>query len=167
MEKAYLQRKRQYGELAKWIDMDAFLMALRLRKCKAIYPDVEELFGEIILALVKTATRMLLHDEPRMRIHQSFLLSADSQQQLVLLLLEQLDKVDATRKSHLVFAYIKNIVQSRARNLVRDAHAAKRDTRATERFEDLEVHPQVADFWGNTVKVKKTGKITNTKKDFQ
>ena len=142
------------------IDMEAFMLALRLRRKGIVYQDVEAVFGQIIIALVKTATHMLIHDEPEMRMHQEFLLSADSQQQLAMLLLEKLDKVDATKKSHVAFMYIKNIVQTRARNLVRDAHAAKRDARITERFEDLEIHPMAADFWGDTVKARRSGKIS-------
>lgn len=146
--------------MTRRIDMEAFMLALRLRRKGIQYPDVEAVFGQIIIALVKTATCMLIHDETDMRAYREFLLSADSQQQLAMLLLEKLDKVDATKKSHVAFMYIKNIVQTRARNLVRNAHAAKRDARITDRFEDLDIHPMTADFWGDIVKARRSGKIS-------
>lgn len=145
--------------------MEAFMLALRLRRKGIVYQDVEAVFGQIIIALVKTSTHMLLNSEPGMRIHQEFLLSADSQQQLVLLLLEKLGMIDTTKKGHIVFTYLCRIVQTRARNLVRDSHAAKRDTRVTDSFEGLDVTPVVSDFWGETTKAIKIGKITNTKKE--
>lgn len=145
--------------------MEAFLMALRLRNSGVVYPDVEAVFGQIIIALVKTATHMLIHDEPEIRVHRDFLLSEDSQQQLAMLLLEKLNLVDTTKKSHIVFTYIKNIVQTRARNLVRDSHAAKRDVRKSSRFEDLEVAPIVTDFYGDKRATIKNCKVSNNQKE--
>lgn len=151
--------------MTKRIDLEPFLMALRLRRRGIIYPDVEAVFGEILLSLVQTATRMLIKEEADMLNHRNLLLSEDSQQQLALCLLQKLDCIDTAQKSHLVFSYVKNIVQSRAKNLVRDTYAQKRDARKSSRFEDLEVTPLITDFYGEKRLLAKNCKVNNNQRD--
>lgn len=166
MEKAYLQRKRQYGELAKWIDMDAFLMALRLRRKGIIYPDVETVFGEILMAMVQTATRLLIREEPEYAQHKKLFLEPDTQSLMLLLLLQKLDLVDTSMTSPQALKFILKTVKSRLKNFVRDTYATKRNpSHIAGRVEDLEVMPICTDFFGERRYASRTCKITTIHKE--
>lgn len=162
MEKAYLQRKRQYGELAKWIDMDAFLMALRLRRKGIIYPDVETVFGEILMAMVQTATRLLIREEPEYAQHKKLFLEPDTQSLMLLLLLQKLDLVDTSMTSPQALKFILKTVKSRLKNFVRDTYGvAKRNPKkCAGSIDDLSVMPICTDFFGQVRKSTDSGKVS-------
>lgn len=127
MSNPHLYRKRN-GELEKWIDMEAFLMALRLRRKGILYPDIEDLFGQILVAMVETATKILLK-EPEYRCRHRLFMSPDTQSFMLLQLLQELDKVNTSMQSKQVLNFILKTVQSRLRNLVRDLSRQKRNAK--------------------------------------
>ena len=160
MSRNHLYRKHN-GELEKWIDMDAFLMALRLRRKGILYPDIEYVFGEILVAMVQTATRLLMKEEPEYAKHRKMFMEPDTQSFMLLLLLQKLDLVDASMDSPQVLNFIMKTVKSRLKNLVRDTYSvAKRDpNKCVGSLDDLEVMPVCSDFFGQRRTSHDSGKV--------
>lgn len=145
-----------------WEDSDAFLMALRLRK-KGIYlPDVEALFANIVIAIVKMSTILLLKNEPEFKYRKELFLSPETQASMLVPALEALSKADLRRKPRPIINLVTKAVQNRLKNLSRDVgRAERRGITVTEQElgVSMEYMPYHCDLYGQRRRKYSVGKV--------
>lgn len=113
-----------------WDNADVLAMAIRLRKEDKCPRDVDDLFGSIVIGIVKMATLLMFSEGSVPACRREELLSEDVQGKLMLATLMACDKyVDTEVKSRRIVNYLVKTVQNRIRNHMRDT--GKREERLT------------------------------------
>lgn len=103
-----------------WEYAEILPMAIRLRKCGKCPPDIDAIYGEIIIQVVSMATK-LMDEDPKYSARLPELLAEDVQAQMVLNALNAAEKfVDARKDPRKIVNYLVKAVQNRLRNWVRD-----------------------------------------------
>ena len=144
-----------------WQDGDAFLMALRLRKKGIMLPDVEEVFGQIVVSIVLMATLLLLKEKGFKQCRELFL-DPDTQGRMTLFALEKLATADLRKKPRTVINYVVKRVQSRLKNVERDTDRRKRKGEQVSESilgVDLDSLHLCSDYSGQTRRVFPSGRV--------
>lgn len=96
-------------------------MAIRLRKANKCPPDIDEIYGEIIVGIVKMATKLMPVEDKAYLKHINEMLSEDVQMQMVFNALRAAETyVDTCKQPRKIVNYLVKVVQSRLKNWVRD-----------------------------------------------
>lgn len=101
-------------------------MAVRLRRKGVLLPDLERVFGEILVQIIKMASFLLLRN-PKFCTYRSLFLDAEVQTNLLVPVLEALNGADLRRKPESVVGLLVRTTENRLKNLARDhTRAVKR-----------------------------------------
>ena len=104
-----------------WEGAEILPMAIRLRKAGKCPPDIDAIYGEIIVGIVKMATKLMPEEDPKYRKYLNGMFAEDVQMQMqIVALLAAEKKVDTCKNPHKIVNYLVKAVQSRLKNWVRD-----------------------------------------------
>jgi hypothetical protein len=109
-----------------YIDCEVFVMAVRLRRKGVLLPDLERVFGEVLIQIIRMSTFLLLRS-PKFCTYKSLFLDSEVQTNLLVPVLEALNCADLRRKPESVVGLLVCTTQNRLRNIARDhTRAVKR-----------------------------------------
>lgn len=101
-------------------------MAVRLRRKGVLLPDLERVFGEILVQIIKMASFLLLRN-PKFCTYRNLFLDLETQTNLLVPVLEALNGADLRRKPESVVGLLVRTTQNRLKNVARDhTRAVKR-----------------------------------------
>lgn len=151
-----------------WDEAGILPMAIRLRKAGKCPPEIEKLYGEIIISLVLMATRLLPKKEPKYEKHLSAMMDYDVQMKMVAVSLQVAEtKADTTKNPRAVANYLVKSVQNRLKNWVRDTTnrkvKAEMVTESDLEFDIAEYGETACDLEGRKVYREKDMKNINNK----
>lgn len=149
-----------------WDDCEAFVMAIRLRNKGICLPEVEQVFAEIVTAIVRMSALKLLKD-PKYVGRRRLFLDPDTLSDMTLVALVALSRPIDVSRPRAVVNFIVKTVQNRLRNLVRDN--SRHEARCTIQSEnDLGAAiPELvglracSDIYGRTVPMEASGREQN------
>lgn len=109
-----------------YIDCEVFVMAVRLRRKGVLLPDLENIFAQVLIQVVRMSTFLLLRN-PKFCTYKSLFLDVEVQTNLLVPVLEALNGADLRRKPESVVGLLVRTTQNRLKNLARDhTRAVKR-----------------------------------------
>lgn len=104
-----------------WEEAEILPMAIRLRKCGKCPPEIDAIYGKIIIGVVELATKTMPDNDPKYKARLPEFLDEEVQAQMVFNALRAAEKfVDAKRNPRTIVNYLVKAVQNRLRNWVRD-----------------------------------------------
>lgn len=104
-----------------WEEAEILPMAIRLRKCGKCPPEIDSIYGKIIIGVVEMATKTLPDEDPKYKPRLPEFLDEEVQAQMVFNALRAAEKfVDARKDPRMIVNYLVKAVQNRLRNWVRD-----------------------------------------------
>lgn len=104
-----------------WDEAGILPMAIRMRKAGRCPADIDDIYGNIIVSIVRMATVLLPKEDPGFAKNLEDMLRPDVQSAMTVHALRSAEKfVDTRSQPRSIVNYITKAVQSRLRNYVRD-----------------------------------------------
>lgn len=109
-----------------WDEAGILPMAIRLRKADRCPRDIDDLYGQIIVGIVRMASILLPQEDPRYECHRADFLTEEVQSNMVVQILTAAEKyVDTDQPPRSIVNYLVKATQNRLRNWVRDTENRK------------------------------------------
>ena len=108
-----------------YIDCEVFVMAVRLRRKGVLLPELEAVFGQILIQVIRMSSFLLLRN-PKFSTYRSLFLDSETQTNLLVPVLEALNGADLRRKPESVVGLLVRTTQNRLKNIARDHTRAVR-----------------------------------------
>lgn len=134
------------GEL--YIDCDLFVIAVRLHRKRNLPPELEDVFGQILIQIIRMSSFLLLRN-PKFCTYRALFLDTETQTNLLVPVLEALNGADLRRKPESVVGLLVRTTQNRLKNLARDhTRAIKRGVTVTASDGGFDSNSRVRDLYG-------------------
>lgn len=131
------------------IDCELFVIAVRLHRKRNLPPELERVFGEILVQIVRMSTFLLMRKNPKYLTFRSLFLDPETQSGMLVNALSALGSADLRRKPESVVGLLVTTVQNRLRNYARDCcRRQKRGTTVLESEGGFDSNSRVCDIHG-------------------
>ena len=142
-----------------YIDCELFVIAVRLHRKRNLPPELADVFGEILIQIIRMSTFLLLRN-PKFCNYRSLFLDTETQTNLLVPVLEALNCADLRRKPESVVGLLVRTTQNRLKNLARDhTRAIKRGVTVTASDGGFDSNSRVRDLYGVVRTNYKSGKV--------
>lgn len=141
------------------IDCELFVIAVRLHRKRNLPPELADVFGEILIQIIRMSSFLLLRN-PKFCTYRSLFLDTETQTNLLVPVLEALNGADLRRKPESVVGLLVRTTQNRLKNLARDhTRALKRGVTVTASDGGFDSNSRVRDLYGVVRTNYKSGKV--------